>query len=190
MTAMDAWEKPRPVKLTIDDFLMLADAGAFDELGKTELINGVIVSMSPQQSRHSRVKTRLLRRLADAVDRSVPGFEAWVEVSTAIPPANMPEPDIVVTSFQATGRAPVPAATVALVVEVSDATRRHDLGTKARLYAAAGIAEYWVVDVQGEVIHQLWSPAGRRYRERQEVAFGIAIRAATLDGVEVETGGL
>jgi Uma2 family endonuclease len=38
-------------------------------------------------------------------------------------------------------------ADLRLVVEVSDSTLGFDLTTKAELYARAGIAEYWVVDV-------------------------------------------
>ena len=190
MITLQKWDEPRPVKLTIADFIRLDDAGAFDAYPKTELIDGVVVAMNAQFSTHARVKTRLLRRIADAVDRAMPGYEAWSEVATAIPPVNMPEPDIVVTRFQATGRAPVPVETIALVVEVADTTKRYDLGTKARIYAAAGVPEYWVADVTGETIYQLWSPTGEEFAQRRAVTFGTAIEAITIGGLRIETGGL
>ena len=190
MTAFQKWDEPRPVKLTIADFLCLNDAGAFRDYPKTELIDGVVVAMNAQFSTHARVKTRILRRVADAVDRTMPGYEAWVEVSTAIPPVSLPEPDIVVTRFQAAGRSPVPVETIALIVEVADTTRSYDLGAKARLYASASVPEYWVVDVERQAVQQLWSPAGEAFAEQRTVAFGEPLAAMTIEGLIVETKGL
>lgn len=189
MTAQVTLAEPTPVKLRIEDYLQLSDAGALQRYAKTELIGGVIVAMNAQYSAHARAKSRLFRRLADAVDAMMPGFEAWSEVSVAIPPSDLPEPDIVVTRFQG-GREPVPVATVALIVEVADTTLEYDLGTKAALYAGAGVAEYWVVDLQGGKIHQLWAPEGEEYTRQAEVAFGALVKAETIDGVEVATDGV
>ena len=190
MTALEPWAEPRPVRLTADDFFRLAEAGAFQDIGRTELIDGVIVAMNAQLSRHARVKSFLFRRLADAVDAVMPGFETWSEASVRISPHMVPEPDILVTSFRAEDRAAVPVDTLALVVEVADATRGHDLGRKAAIYARAGVPEYWVADVNGRVIHQMWRPAGEAYTERREVAFGDRIAAATVDGLILGTDGL
>lgn len=79
---------------------------------------------------------------------------------------------------------------MALIVEVADTTKRYDLGTKARIYAAAGVPEYWVVNIPGEVIHQLWSPADAAFAEQRTVAFGSTIRSATIAALTVETAGL
>lgn len=190
MTAFQKWDEPRPVKLTIADFLRLDDSGAFNDYPKTELIDGVAVAMNAQYTPHARVKSRLFRRLAESVDNALPGYETLVEVSIAIPPLNLPEPDIVVTRFQASGRVPVPVETIVLIVEVADTTKSYDLGTKARIYAEARVPEYWVVDVAGEAIHQLWAPAGEDYSERRLVPFGTAISAAAIDRFVVETGEL
>ena len=191
MTAVPALDEPHPVRLTIADFLCLDSAGALDRYAKTELIEGVIVAVNAQFSTHARTKTRLLRRLADAVDAGMPAYEAWSEVSVAIPPMNLPEPDIVVTSFTpVAGRAPVPVETIAIIVEVADTTLSHDLRTKVTVYARAGIPEYWVVDVEAKVIHQMWAPAGETYAERREMAIGDRIAAATVEGLTVETAGI
>jgi Uma2 family endonuclease len=76
-----------------------------------------------------------------------------------------------------------------LVVEVSDTTLRHDLVRKARRYAHAAIGEYWVVDIEREIIHQLWQPAGESYDERREVPLGGTIASATIENLQVETPG-
>jgi Uma2 family endonuclease len=189
MTALRKWDEPRPVKLTTDDFRRLAEAGAFINYAKTELIDGVIVAMNAQFSAHARAKSLLLRRLADAVEATMPGYEAWSEVSVSIPPDDMPEPDLVVTRFRG-GREPVPTDTIALVVEVADTTAAYDLGRKAGVYAAAGIAEYWVIDIEARQAHQLWGPKDGAYAERRELPLGGRLEAATAPGVAVETKGL
>ena len=190
MTALETWTAPKPVKLTIEDFIRLNDAGAFDAYAKTELIDGVVVAMNAQLSTHARVQSRFFRRLADAVEAVMPGYEAWVEVSTAIPPPTLPQPDRGVTRCEATGRAPGPVATIPLLVEVADTTKRYDLGKKARIYATAGVPEYWVIDIPGKVIHRLWAPAGGSYESKGQVAFDKTVHAATIQGLSVATSGL
>ncbi len=178
---------PRKVKLTIADFLRLNDAGAFDQYSKTELIDGEIVAVNSQFTGHARFKTRMSHRLQDVLDAKMPDFLAMVEVSVAIHPRGLPEPDIVVTNFQETGRVPVPVETIVLIVEVSDTTLRFDLGKKAKLYAAAGVPEYWVADLQGGIMHKLWAPVGKHYTERRELPFGQRVEAMTIAGLGVET---
>ena len=100
----------------------------------------------------------------------------------------MPEPDIVLTNY--TGDKAVPLETVALIVEVSDTTLATDLGRKAKLYAQAGIPEYWVVDVEGCIVRQHRLPGESGYAEHRKIAFGVDIAVETLAGVLVGTGGL
>lgn len=190
MTALRKWDEPRPVKLTIDDFLRLDETDAFRDYAKTELIEGVIFAMNAQFSAHAHAKTLLLRRLADAVDKLMPGYVTWSEVSVAIPPGNLPEPDLVVTNFRPSPRAPVPAETVALVVEVADTTAAFDLRQKAGVYARAGIAEYWVVDLDGGAIRQLWEPGSEGYGRHKNIELGDPIEATTIPGLAIETAGL
>ena len=84
----------------------------------------------------------------------------------------------------------ISAATVALVVEVASSTLADDLGIKLRIYAAHGIPEYWVVDVEARVIHRMWSPGPKGYARRDVVGFGARIEAATIPELAVETSGL
>jgi Uma2 family endonuclease len=139
---------------------------------------------------HARFQTALLRRLADAVDQCLPGYLTLVEASIRMPPRSMPEPDIAVTNFAGTGNEPVPVESVALIVEVSSSTARYDLSRKARLYAAAGVPEYWVADLDGGKLHQLWSPAGKAYQQRRQVSLGERVEAVTIAGLAVETAGI
>lgn len=181
--------EPLPVKLRVEDYLTLDDLGAFEAYGKTELIEGEVVYMNAQHRPHARIKSRLFRLLADALDDLNNGLEALVEGSVAMPPHNVPEPDIALTT-EPEGTGLIPLASLALVIEVSDATVRNDLGRKQRIYARDGIPEYWVIDVNRSVIHQMWSPAGESYAELREIAFGTPATAATIAGLTIETHAL
>ena len=189
MTAQDALARPHPAKLTVEDFLLLDRSGAFADYAKTELIDGTVIVVNAQYSEHFTVKTLLLRRLADACDRLGRGLEAWSEGSIAIPPSHVPEPDIFVTRVRPT-RGLVSAETVMLVVEVATTSLSLDLGPKLEIYAAAGIGEYWVVDVKAQTIHRMWSPAGQAYAEQDEMKLGERIEVKTIERLAVETKGL
>jgi len=180
MTVLETWPEPKPIKLTIEDFMHLDETGAFQVYAKTELIGGTIVAMNSQLSAHARFKSRLFRRIADVVEVALPDYEAWVDVSVAIPPVDMPEPDVVVTRFKPTGmRMPVPVDTVALLVEIADTTARYDLGTKALLYASAGVPEYWVADIAAGSIHQFWKPEPDGYVEHRQQSLGTRLEAVS-----------
>lgn len=178
---------PLPVKLRLEDYLLLDEAGAFDAYRKTELIEGEVFFMNAQHRPHARIKSRLFRLIAEALDGS--GLEAVVEGSVAVPPINVPEPDIVVTS-EAEGKGLIPLPSVRLIVEVADATLKNDLNVKAGVYARNGVPEYWVVDVNAGMIHQLWRPEGESYAERREARFGATIVAVTVEGLSIDTSGI
>jgi Uma2 family endonuclease len=179
-----------PIKLTVENFLLLVESGALPDYPRTELIGGSIVAMNAQYSLHAHVKSLLFRRIADACDVALPAHHVWTEVALIVSPNDLVEPDILVTDFAPSARAPVPAATVLLIVEVSDTTLNHDLGKKAEIHAAAGIPEYWVVDINARLIHQMWAPEGSGYMQRREHRFGEAITAATIKALAIDTRAL
>jgi Uma2 family endonuclease len=180
---------PLPLKLRIEDYLLLDRSGAFDAYAKTELIEGEIFYMNAQHRPHARVKMALYDALRDGLRESGAGLTAFVEASFEAPTYNVPEPDIVLTS-EPEGDGLIPLRSIALVVEVADTTLRNDLERKAALYARLDIPEYWVADVNGRVVHQMWAPEGEAYAERREVPFGEMIDETTIAGLTVETSGI
>lgn len=174
---------PEKVRLRVDDFLLLNDNGAFVDYSKTELLEGEIYFMNAQHSRHARIKTELAIELGLALREMGSELRPIVEASTRISDHSLPEPDIVVTSYK--GPDVVPLETVALLVEVSDTTLKIDLGRKQRIYASAGVAEYWVIDAEGGTLHQMWSPQGELYAERREVALGDRVQAVAAPGLVI-----
>lgn len=186
---IDLSTAPEPYRFTVRDYVLLSESGAFNAYAKTELIEGVVVAVNAQYSRHARIQTALLRQLADACDALEGDLGAWVEASISIDESSMPRPDILV-SHGLPEDGPVEWSRVALIVEIADTSLGYDLGKKLRFYANVGLAEYWVVDVNGRVIQQMWSPQGETYAGRREVAFGGRVGAMTVGGLALETGGL
>ena len=180
---------PLPVKLRVEDYLMLDAAGAFEAYGKTELLDGEIVYMNSQHRPHARVKSRLYFLVAAALRDLGGSLEALVEGSVSMPPYNVPEPDIAVTG-EPEGEGLIPLASLALVIEVADTTLRNDLGRKRKIYAREGIAEYWVVNVRARVIHQMWSPVGDRFTQSRDVPFDTGIVSTMIPDLTVDTATL
>ncbi|HZF94323.1 MAG TPA: Uma2 family endonuclease [Allosphingosinicella sp.] len=177
-----------PIKLRVSDYERLCEAGSFQSQRRTELIDGLVYAMNPQYRPHGFAKDELAYRLRIALESNSSNLHVATEQSVAMPPHDEPEPDIILTTAPR-GPGAIPGESVALLVEVSASTTDFDLNDKAHAYAAFGIPEYWVVDLNRAVIHQMWRPQGN-YAERQEVPFGAAIQAATIAGLTIDTAGL
>lgn len=175
---------PRKLGLRVEDFLLLNDSGAFDDYGKTELIDGDIYVMNAQHSPHARAKTQLAFALAMCLRDIGSDLEVIIEVAVHLNGDTMPEPDIVLTRWR--GKGPVPVESVALVIEVADTTLARDLGRKFDLYAAAGIPEYWVIDLtEGRALmHEF--PDADGYHGQLDVLLTERLKSATIAGLEVE----
>jgi Uma2 family endonuclease len=177
---------PTRVKLRVEDYLSLDRDGAFDGYGKTELIDGEVTYMNAQHRPHARIKSRLYAALIEALRGRSDHLESLVEASISIPPNNVPEPDITLTS-EPDGEGLIPLHSVRLIIEVADSTLQSDLTRKAAIYAQHGIPEYWVIDINDRVIHQLYSPAGGVYRENVQYQIGDPVTAATIIGLTIAT---
>ncbi len=175
---------PQKRGLRVEDFLLLNANGAFDDYGKTELIDGDIYVMNAQFSKHAGAKSRLAFALTMRLREIGSDLVLMTEVAVRLNGDSMPEPDIVIHRWQGDG--PVPVDSVALVVEVSDTTLASDLGRKADLYAAAGIPEYWVIDLtEGRALmHE--SPSVDGYHGQLDILLNERLKSATIAGLEVE----
>lgn len=138
------------VRFTRDQYFTLAEHGFFDGR-RVMLIHGEILEMASVKEPHACGVSALADVLKSAFGA---GFFVREEKPLDHCVTTEPEPDVVVVpgSWQTYRRSPTaPAAVVALVVaEVADSTLDYDTTTKAELYATAGIADYWVLDVANE----------------------------------------
>jgi Uma2 family endonuclease len=179
--------KRQPLLLTVQDYRTLADAGAFEGRPKVELIDGVILTVSPQRNWHLFVKSELGRRLGNKLEQLGLPLRAYVEGTVALSQHNAPEPDIIISSGgdlddYLRGNAAL------LMIEVADTSARFDLGRKKQLYAEHRIPEYWVVT--RKVVHRFSEPVGGSYRQGDERQFGQPVESATIPGLIIETAGI
>ena len=159
-----AVDLPSPLhRISPEEYGRLVEAGVFDEDARVELIDGLLVDMSPKTAAHENAIAWLLDRLIDSLDRD--RFQIRVSAALTIGMSE-PEPDIIVIERD-TPRRRHPA-TAALVIEVAVSSQRRDLRDKPRIYASAGVPVYWVVDVDAgrAVAHS--SPRDEAY-ERVDV---------------------
>jgi Uma2 family endonuclease len=120
-----------------------------------ELLEGLLVEVSPQGPTHAWVIVRLTRHLASA--------RAWlaVQLPLEVKPRSEPEPDLALAeaepSFDHHFR------TAVLVVEVAVTSHKKDRETKAPVYARAGVPTYWLVDVPAETVEVRTGPGPDGY---------------------------
>jgi len=177
---------PQRLPLRVSDVDMLHKRGAFADYGRVELIEGELLYMNAEYRPHMFVKSEFAYRVRRAVEALGSALFVGIEGSVALSDHDLPQPDIILTSA-AHGEGPVPGASVALAIEVSDTTTDYDLGRKLRIYARGGIPEYWVLDLAERVIHQLATPTRVDFATRRHIPFGEPIAALTIPGLTVPT---
>jgi len=176
---------------TVDDYHRMTEAGILSADERTELIEGVVVTMSPIGAPHFVTVLLLDQLLRNAV-----GTRAVVSVQgpVRLPPRSEPQPDLALLRPPASRyKAALPGpADVFLLVEVSDSTLARDRDVKAPLYAAHGIPEYWLVDLDAQevLIHRDPLPAERRWQSVQPAGPDAVLDVAILPGGAVPLAGL
>jgi Uma2 family endonuclease len=166
----------------------LVDLGVLHEDEPIELLEGRLVVAEPQRSPHAAA----IDFAADALRRAFgPGWRVRVRLPLALGHASEPEPDVAVVRGEARDYLAEHPTTAALVVEIADASLGLDRRVKARIYARAEIADYWVVNLVDRVVEVHRDPAGAgrapRYRDVATVRAGerVAPLAAPFAAIPV-----
>lgn len=143
-TAQLATEQPRLIRR--DEYETMVSVGLFVD-DRVELLHGVIVRMSPKGPPHESA----IEHLNELLVRGLAGrATVRIQSSFAASADSMPEPDVaIVPRGDYSARHPEIAH---LLIEVADSSLPTDRGTKATLYAACGVPEYWVVNVRDALV--------------------------------------
>lgn len=152
----------------------------FFERERVELIHGMVVRMAPIGPPHSEVVTRLTEQFVQALGgrarvRTQLPLVAWDE--------SEPEPDVAVVAPRSYADAHPDEAF--LVVEVAESSLDYDRETKAPLYAASRVAEYWIVDVAGKAIEVYTKPEAGRFTSVQRFGLGDVVHVGAFPDVSV-----
>jgi Uma2 family endonuclease len=156
----DDMELLQPRRFTPGEFWRLVEHGTFAEDEHVELLEGVIVSMSPQGTAHTRITARLNHALVKAAP---PHTLVQVQSSLPLVTGAVPEPDLALVPARDLDRPGNEPRHPSLLVEVADTSLKRDR-LKATLYARAGIPEYWLVNIPEQAVEVFTQPdpdAGR-----------------------------
>jgi Uma2 family endonuclease len=176
---------------TVDLYHRAIAQGWLEENAAFELLDGFIVRKDRSKVGEDLVTIGDRHRLAvQRLVKLAPLFEPFgctlqVQQPVQLPPANEPEPDAsVIRGIDDDYRdGPPGAAAVTSVIEVSDSSLARDLGVKLRIYAAAGIEQYVVVDLVHDVVLDHRQPRGDAYEAVTSLRAGqvVQVRAGARE---------
>ena len=181
-TALRGW--------TVSEFEKLFEAGFFAPDARLELIEGQVFEKMSQNEPHARAIMLVQYKLMEVF---ATGYLVRMQIPLILGESSKPEPDAaVVRGSLRDGNTALPS-TAELVVEISDSTLVQDQQTKAALYARAGIAEYWIVNLVERTLEVRRQPSvmanellGHGYRSTQILLPGE--RIAPLSAPDTEIG--
>ena len=172
----------RTRRFTADEFERMVEAGVFRSDERLELIRGEIVEMTSIGHRHSACVANLNKRLVMGVgDRAL----VWIQGPARLDVDSVPEPDLALLRARSYVAGSPRPDDILLIVEVAESSLRYDRTRKLRLYAAAGIPEYWVVSVADGWIEVYRAAEGDGYRERRRVERGESVAPLAFPDVTV-----
>jgi len=176
---------PERYLFTTDDYHRMLEARILTPDDRVELIRGEVVVMSPINARHAACVARLSESIFDRVQMTVC---IRVQSPIVIADHSEPEPDVVLArrrEDQYVAGHPQPE-NVLLVVEVCDTTIDRDRGVKVPLYAEAGIAEVWLVNLTRDEVEVYRDPEDARYKTIVARKPGDSLSPRSISGLEID----
>ena len=173
---------PERRRFTIEEYEKMVQTGILAQDDRVELIDGEVIEMSPIRDPHVAAVIHLTHLLVRGV-----GERALVQVQgpVRVPLRSVPQPDLAILRPRSYKREGARPADLLLVVEVADTSLRYDSTVKLRLYARAGISEYWIVDVNTETVNVYRAPARDQYAEHRHVTHGETIAPLAFPDVAI-----
>jgi Uma2 family endonuclease len=156
---------------TTEEYLNLSRLGAFQPGEKVELIEGEIVTMASQESKHLGAIVRSTKVLVLALHDT---HDIGCQVTSLLTDYSAPEPDFIVfpNGLLQPGQH---IRHGQLIMEVADSSLAYDRHEKASLYAKARIPEYWILNVRGRCLEVHRDPV-----DDPTALFGASYRTRTV----------
>ena len=176
--------EPTIPRYTVERYLGLLHEGVLSPDDRVELLEGVIVAEPPSDPPHATGVSLAASVLAAAV-----GTRAAVRVQLplVVGRLSLPEPDVAVVPGHLRDYSARHPASALLVIEVADSSLVQDRLTKAGIYAAGAIPDYWIVNLRTRTVEVFRAPdpEAARYRKTTTAAAGTRLELAALPGVTV-----
>ena len=174
------------VKLTYEDFVLFPDDGK-----RHELIDGEHYVTASPNLRHQKILGRLYLLIASWLETNPIGEVFLSPLDVVFTDFDVVEPDLLYVSNDRAATILTPQnvrGTPNLVIEIgSPSTRRRDETIKRHLYERTGVAEYWVVDPDLDVI-RVYRRDGDRFGRAIELSAeaGDMLATPVLPGLELK----
>jgi Uma2 family endonuclease len=174
---------------SVHDYARMRKSGILTEDDRVELIDGEVRTMSPIGPLHAAIVRRLVKRLIELV-----GDQAIVSPPNPIQlnDYSEPQPDVAILRLRDDNyqRAHPVAGDVLLIIEVSDTTAQYDRIEKLPRYAAAGIPETRIVDVEQCIVEQYTHPVRDQYARLQKYFPGDMITSPVMPAIALNADDL
>jgi Uma2 family endonuclease len=190
VVAKPADDLPPRRAFSVDDIRVMVDSGLIGEDERLELVGGEIVVMAAKSVAHDRIQNVLNLALTKCVPD---GYDVGNGSTLQLGDDVLIEPDLAILAHSiykadSAGFAKPRAADVLLVIEIAVSSMRYDRGVKARLYAAHGIREYWVIDANARVAWIHTGPSADGWATIVERGPDDALTTPALPGFSITLG--
>jgi Uma2 family endonuclease len=169
-------------KFTVQQYQLMHEAGVFAEGDRYELINGEIREMSPIGIKHAVCVARLTKNFERKLgDQTI----IWTQNPIRLSNHSEPQPDISILKWRDDFYAsalPTPED-ILLIIEVADRSIAYDRDVKRLLYAANGIPEMWLFDLNQQIIEGYSQPSASGYKRSQRYEQGDTLSLITFPDV-------
>lgn len=169
------------------EFDALVRSGILAEDERVELLEGVLVTMTPPGPAHTYLITLLTSALVKAAqDKALVSPQNPLDCGES-----RPQPDLAVLPLAEVRSDRLPRKAL-LVVEIADSSLARDR-LKSAIYARAGIPEYWLVDVASRTIEVHTEPTSRRgarYRTVRVLGEEDTLTTPALPKLKLSVAGL
>lgn len=167
-------------RFTVDEYHRLAEIGILSEDDRVELIEGSIVEMSAVGGRHAASVTETNWLLSRQLG---PHLRIAVQNPVKISNYGEPEPDLAIIQARNYGQELPTPEDVLYLIEVADSSLAYDREVKLPVYARAGIAETFLVDLIHDCIERHTEPSADGYRLIRRAGRGEIIKSTTIPGI-------
>lgn len=179
---------------TRSEYERMIEGGIFRPDERLELLGGELVVREPQGGSHALAVELVGDALREVFGR---GWRVRVQLPVALDDESEPEPDFSVVPGSAREAGELLPSRPVLIVEVAQASLVLDRNEKGSLYARAGIADYWIVNLAGrllevyrEPIAAPETPHGWRYRSVRSLAAAEVVAPLALPAARIRVADL
>lgn len=150
-------------KFTVDEYIRLYETGILDAHDRIELLNGELIIMHAIGQRHAQAVTNFTAYLGEQARRR---YMISPQNPVELEEHSAPQPDLVLVPWARRSKRHPSPAEVHLIIEVADSSLSYDRTDKMRAYAAVGIREFWILNLQADTLEVYREPRAADYGER------------------------